>query len=155
MTAGDNVPMTALLRSAVLLAWLALAACGPDVPPAPVVKTGSISRSLTDPAEMQAFKDALTAAKVPYEVVRQDDGLEYAKYDLAYEAAGEAISDKLFGKPLPNGRHLGHSSDFEDWLRANGIPFATQLRRGHTYIVWADADSARVKAYPRFPPQFK
>ena len=121
-------------------------------------KTGRVTVSLTNAPEQQQLKNSLVSAKIPHEVTRDPTGKEVVSWDLSHDSAVQEIKTKLFGGPLPPGRHIRFEGElgetFKAWLTQQGIPFSIQVSHGTEFVVWSAEDSARVAEWSRFPKDY-
>lgn len=147
--------MSLLQTTAVLLFVGALVACSrSEVSQQTTRVPNSESVSYSAPEEQQEFKAALDSAKVKYRVEMQD-GKEFVAWNDEDAAAVKAVEDSL---TPPSGRNSSASPELQEefklWLKANKIPFNTQMHHGKEFVVWAEDDTAKVHAWmkARLPP---
>jgi hypothetical protein len=137
----------------LLVVLIALGACDHRVQSESQPLSESISYSDTN--HQERFKQALTSAGIPFEVVPAQRSEEFVRWDLKYSAQVERIQDSIFP---PAGRSIRfdpeHQFQFKAWLEKNGIPYTTMLEDGGEYVVWQEADATRVRAWPGFPAYF-
>jgi hypothetical protein len=144
--------MRPFIKLSAFATLMALIGCEPVSPAAESPPTlYSVSMYYADPTEHQQFKSALRDAGVPFELEVRE-GREYVLWEGRYQQRVEAIEAKLFGPPLPQGRHVSldpaSQEQFKRWLKQSGIPFTTQIKRGREYIVWSEEDDERVRKSP-------
>jgi hypothetical protein len=147
-------------RSLALFTVVALLASCDGGPQPPVSTKRSIlqsyeSTSYADAAKQRRFKEALEHAGVPHEIYTGDDGNQYVRWKGEDGDRVEGIKISLFGKSLPEGRHIHfgalHQEQFKEWLTANGIAFTTQQSDGKEYVIWEAADYPRLARWEHFP----
>jgi hypothetical protein len=116
------------------------------------------STSYSDAVQQQQFKQALKDAGIQYEIHVGTDGKEYVEWKAADKDSVEKIQNSLFGAPLPQGRHINFdvktNEQFKSWLKANNIPYKTQLNEGKEFIVWEEVDSPKVAKWEYFPSYY-
>jgi hypothetical protein len=142
------------VRCVIVLSILALlGGCDPRVKSE--WRTLSESVSYSDTADQERFKQALVSAGVPFDIVTEQRGQEFVRWDARYSAQVERITDSIF---LPPGRSIRFDAErqyrFKAWLEKNGIPYRTMIEDGGEYVVWEEADAERVRAWPDFPSYF-
>ena len=124
-------------------------------PPPPSKRLISQSTAYANPESQRVFKLALKDAGIPYDIYTGDGGLEYVRWKGEDSAKVEAIQARLFGEPLPDGRHIHFGPPdherFKTWLTANGIPFSTRQSRGKEYVIWQESDYPKVSQWEHFP----
>ena len=107
--------------------------------------------SYDDANYQQRFKQALSKAAIPYEVVVEHNK-ETIYWDSSYSAAVVNAQDSL---DLPPGRNVRLDEPrlvrFKVWLDKRRIPYETVNIDGRKYITWAKADTKRVKMWEEFP----
>jgi len=115
----------------------------------------SESVSYSDTDDQERLKQALKSAGIPFDVVTQQRNQEFIRWDAKYSAQVERIKDSIFPPP---GRSIRFDSErqsqFKAWLEKNRIPYRTVAEDGDEYVVWEEADAARVRAWPDFPAYF-
>ena len=118
-------------------------------------RTISESVSYSDPADQERFKQALTSAGIPFDVVTEQRNQEFIQWDARYSAQVERVKDSIFPPP---GRSIALDSKwqarFKTWLDENGIPYTTVIADEGEYVVWDEADAKRVRAWPDFPAYY-
>ena len=140
---------------AVLLLPLAFASagCGPSAHTEWPTLSESISYG--DAADQERFKQALSAAGIPYDVVIEQKNQEFVRWDASHSRAVERIKDSLF---LPSGRNISlddqRQSRFKAWLEQRGIPYRTMIEEQREYVIWEEADAERVRAWEEFPSYY-
>lgn len=138
---------------AFLVVLIALDGC--DHPVQSESQPLSESVSYSDTNDQERFKQALTSAGIPFDIVPAQRAQEFVRWDVKYSAQVERIQDSIF---LPAGRSIRfdpeRQSQFKAWLEKNGIPYTTMLEEGGEYVVWEEADAKRVRAWPDFPAYF-
>jgi hypothetical protein len=112
--------------------------------------------SFGDEKDQQQFKDALARENVRF-TLEQREGKEFVRWNTSDHAAAQRAQESLHGGLLPVGRHLSvdpeqRQEEFEDWLRANSIPFQIQTSYGREYVVWGAGDTSRVEQWPHWHP---
>ena len=139
--------------AAFLVVLIALSGC--DHPVESESQPLSQSVSYSDTNDQERFKQALTSAGIPFDVVPAQRAPEFVRWDVKYSAQVERIPDSIF---LPAGRSIRfdaeRQSQFKAWLEKNGIPYRTMIEDGGEYVVWEEADAKRVRAWPDFPAYF-
>lgn len=147
---GDPMRIVVIL---VLLPALAITGC--DFRVHTESRTISESISYGDAEDQERFKQALSAAGIPYEVVVERRNQEFVRWDAAHGEAVERIKETLF---LPSGRHISlddqRQARFKAWLEQRRIPYRTMMQNQREYVVWEEADAERVRAWPEFPPYY-
>jgi hypothetical protein len=140
-------------RVSILLSLLALLGC--DYRAETKSRTTSEGVSYGDVSDQERFKQALSGAGIPFEVAIEQRGQEFVRWDASYSAEVKRIKDSLF---LPSGRNLRldpeRQSQFKAWLEQNEVPYRTMVQEDGEYVVWEEADAARVRAWPPFPAYY-
>jgi hypothetical protein len=141
-----------LLGRLLLVALVGIYGC--DAPPGAekVAQTRrGISVFYADPREQQEFRSALLGANIPF-TTELREGNEYIVLAGRYDDEAKALDAKLFGPPLPEGRHVSldpaSQEKFKRWLSSEGIVYTTQVSRGREFIVWSEADMKHVRESP-------
>ena len=125
------------------------------------VRVHSESRTLTESVsygnaeDQERFKQALSNAGIPYDVVTEHRSQEFVRWDASYSEAVQGVKDSIF---LPSGRNLSldeaRQLRFKEWLQQQGIPFRTMVEDGREYIVWEEVDAERVRVWNEFPSYY-
>jgi hypothetical protein len=140
-------------RISILLSILALGGC--DYRVATTSRTTSESVAYSDASDQERFKQALSSAGIPFDVVIEQRGQESVRWDASYSAQVDRIKDSLL---LPSGRNLRldpqRQSQFKAWLEKNTVPYRTIVQADGEYVVWEEADAERVRAWPQFPAYY-
>jgi hypothetical protein len=140
-------------RAIVLLILPALGGCDHRVESESRTISESVSYGNTDGQER--FKQALSSAGVPFDVVTEQRNQEFIRWDAKYSKQVERIQDSIFPRA---GRSIRFDPErqvqFKACLESNGIPYRTMLEDGGEYVVWDEADAERVRAWPGFPAYF-
>jgi hypothetical protein len=110
-------------RSLVIALMTTLALCGCGRKGVGENKVEGIGYEDAD--EQLRFKEALTEAKIPFEVERSGNGAEMLRYSTSHKAEVVAIRERLFGVPPPNGRNVTRDLmvRLEVELRKRGVPY--------------------------------
>jgi hypothetical protein len=140
MTSGSRLTAKSHMRSIVirslaiaLMTTLALCSCGRKS----VGENTDESIGYADADEQSRFKEALSRAKIPFEVERSD-GLEVLRYSSRHKAQVTAIQERLFGVPPPGGRNVTRDLRvrLEVELRKRGVPYRIASYHGSEYLAW-------------------
>ena len=91
-----------------------------------------------DAAEQSRFKEALSEAKIPFEIERSGNGLEVLRYSSRHKSQVTAIQERLFGVPPPSGRNVTRDLRvrLEVELRKRGVPYRIASYHGSEYLAW-------------------
>lgn len=142
------------MRSVIVLA-LVLASAGCHRPVDTESRTLTESVSYSNAEDQERFKQALSDAGIPFDVVVAQRNQEFVRWDASYTKAVERIEDSIF---LPSGRSISFDvatqSRFKSWLERSGIPYRTMIEDGREYIVWEAADAERVRSWEEFPSYY-
>ena len=140
-------------RISILLSLIALVGC--DYRVETKSRTTSEGVSYSDASDQERFKQALASAGIPFDVTTEQRGQEFVRWDASHSAEVTRIKESLF---LPSGRNLRldpeRQSEFKAWLEQNSVPYRTMTQEDGEYVVWEEADAARVRAWPQFPPYY-
>jgi hypothetical protein len=112
--------------------------------------------SFTDPKEQAEFERRLSAAGVPFKVELQE-GSRYVTWGGEHSPVAKREAQTLIGEPLPPGRPISfsppeHQERFKSWLTESAIPYTTKVSQGREYVIWDDANTAKVKSWKHFGP---
>jgi hypothetical protein len=137
---------------AILLVTIAVACTGCKLRVETEPKTLSEGVSYGNTEDQERFKQALTTARIPYDVTVQNNK-ESIYWDVSYSKAVEKVKDSLF---VPSGRNISLDEQdqprFKAWLEQRKIPYRTMIENKREYIVWEEVDSKRVQEWEDFPP---
>jgi hypothetical protein len=129
-----------------VVAYSLLAIDTSATPPPSARGVGASARSFSDPGKQADWKEALTEAKIPYELERREDGREFVWVAPQYAEAVEKVEDSLWGTPIGPERHNVRFEDpaiteeFRAWLVARGIPHKVYGTKKHPVIGWSGPD---------------
>lgn len=142
-----------VVAAIVLPAVLVSAGCEHRVDTESRTLTESVAYS--DAEDQERFKQALSSAGIPYDVVIEQRNEEFVRWDASYTEAVERIQDAIF---VPSGRSISfdaaRQARFKSWLEHSGIPYRTMIEDNREHIVWEAADAERARSWEEFPSYY-
>lgn len=88
--------------------------------------------------EQVRFKEALTEAKIPFEVEGSGNGAEILRYSTRNKGEVVAIQERLFGVPPPSGRNVTRDLmlRLEAELQKRGVLYRIASYHSSEYLAW-------------------